>query len=118
MRTINISVTEEQRNFVDQMVGKLGFANRSELIRTILRRVKAIPEFVEEPKAVQLSPKAINRYNKMIEDIESGKVSTYEARDVKDLLDQLYGRKSPVLSTFSKKLQKKNSSIPQIITKV
>jgi len=104
MRTINISVTEEQRNFVDQMVDKLGFANRSEFFRTIVRMIKANPKVIEEPKVMQLSPKAIKRYNKIIENIESGKESVYEAHDVKDLLDQLYGRKSPVQSKVSKKL--------------
>jgi len=89
MRTINISVTEEQRNFVDQMVDKLGFANRSELFRTVIRIVKANPKVIEEPKVVQLSPKAIKRYNKIIDDIESGKVKTYKAKNVKDLMSHL-----------------------------
>ena len=110
MRTINISVTEEQKNFVDQLVNKLGFANRSELFRTMIRMVKANPKIVEEPKVVQLSPSAIKRYNKILDDIESGKETLYEARDVKDLLDQLYGRKSPIQSKVSKKLQEKNRS--------
>ena len=104
MRTINISVTEEQRNFVDQMVGKLGFANRSEFFRTIVRMIKANPKVIEEPRVVQLSPSAIKRYNKIIDDIESGKEPVYEAHDVKDLLDHLYGRKSPVQSKVPKKL--------------
>lgn len=104
MRTINISVTEEQRNFVDQMVDKLGFANRSEFFRTIVRMIKANPKVIEEPKFVQLSPKAIKRYNKIIDDIESGREPVYESRNVKDLLAQLYGAKSPVQSKVSKKL--------------
>jgi len=89
MRTINISVTEEQRNFVDQMVEKLGFANRSELFRTVIRMVKANPKVIEEPKVVQLSPKAIKRYNKIIDDIESGKVKTFKTKNVKDLMSHL-----------------------------
>lgn len=104
MRTINISITEEQGRFIDQLVGKFGFANRSELFRTIIRRIKVSPNLVEEPKAVQLTPSAIKRYNKIIADIESGKEPVYEAKDVKNLLDQLYGRKSPVQSKISKKL--------------
>lgn len=104
MRTINISVTEEQRNFVDQLVDKLGFANRSELFRTVIRMVKANPKVIEEPRVVQLSPKAIKRYNKIIDDIESGREPVYEARDVKELLAHLYGAKSPVQSKVPKKL--------------
>ena len=110
MQTINISVTDEQRRFVDELVSKLGFANRSEFFRTILRRVKVSPNIVEEPKPVQLSPNAVKRYNKMIDDIGSGKTLLYKAEGVNDLLDQLYGRKSPVLSSVSKKFSKKNYS--------
>ena len=49
-------------------------------------------------------------FDKILDDIESGKETLYEARDVKDLLDQLYGRKSPIQSKVSKKLQEKNRS--------
>jgi Arc/MetJ-type ribon-helix-helix transcriptional regulator len=104
MRTINISVTDEQRKYIDQLVSKLDFANRSEFFRTIIRRVRTSPELMEEPKVVQLSAKAIKRYNKMIDDIESGRELTYKTENVSDLLDQLHGRKSPVLSKVSKKL--------------
>ncbi|OGY16286.1 MAG: hypothetical protein A2785_01705 [Candidatus Chisholmbacteria bacterium RIFCSPHIGHO2_01_FULL_49_18] len=86
MRTINISVTDDQRKLVDRLVTKLGFANRSEFFRTLLRRITTNPELVEEPK---LSTKALRRYEKMIRDIDSGKVKTFKADSVEDLMEHL-----------------------------
>lgn len=109
MKTMNVSVTEEQVRFIDKLVKKHDFANRSELVRLVLRRVKTNPSyFLDQEPAVQLSPKAIKRYNKMDEGIASGKEPVYIAKDVDDLLDQLHGRKSPVLAKVSETFRKKN----------
>ena len=89
MQTINISITDDQKGVVDQLVAQLGFANRSELFRTVLRKIKSSPQIIKEPDAIQLSPKAIKRYNKMIDDIESGKVKTFTANNTKELMDHL-----------------------------
>ena len=89
MQTLNISVTDDQKKFVDKLVQKEGFANRSELFRRLIRFVKANPISIEEANAVQLSPKAIKRYNKMSEEIESGKVKTFTAKTTKELMDHL-----------------------------
>lgn len=105
MRTINISVTEEQAEFVDKIVIEHDFANRSELVRALIRNLKTNPATFQS-SSVQLSAKAIKRYNKMDKDIASGKEPVYVAKDVNDLFDQLDGRKSPVLAKLPKKLQK------------
>ena len=55
----------------------------------------------EKYPPVKLSPKAIKRYNKLFDDIDSGKEPLYEAKNVNDLLDQLYGKKDPVQSKIS-----------------
>lgn len=89
MQTINISVTQEQKKLVDKLVEKLDFANRSELIRTLLRRVEASPEVLKEPKIVKLSPKAAKRYDRMVEEIESGKAKTKTFNSVDDLMEDL-----------------------------
>jgi len=89
MQTINISVTDEQKEYVDKLVRKEGFANRSELFRRLIRFIKSNPETIEEPKAVQLSPKAIKRYNKIADEIDSGKAKLFEAKTTKDLMEHL-----------------------------
>ena len=110
MQTINISVTDEQRRFVDELVNTLGFANRSELFRTVIRKIKAVPVILEEPKAFKLSSKKIKKYDQMLDDIESGREELYTTNSVADLTDHLYGSKSKVKvhKKVSKKLQKKN----------
>ncbi len=102
---MNISVTEEQVKFIDKLVIEHDFANRSELMRILVRKLKANPDMLQEP-SVQLSEKAIKRYNKISEDIASGKEKVYVAESVEDLFDQLDGRKNPVLARLPKKLQK------------
>ena len=46
MRTVNISLTDYQTKEIDQAVGKLGFANRSEFFRTLLRVFLKRPEVI------------------------------------------------------------------------
>ena len=48
MSTVNISLPEKQANYIDMLVGKYGFANRSEFIRSIIRLVVYKPDLVEE----------------------------------------------------------------------
>ena len=48
MSTVNISLPEKQANYIDMLVVKYGFANRSEFIRSIIRLVVYKPDLVEE----------------------------------------------------------------------
>lgn len=41
MTTVNISLTDEQAQFVDACVTAYGFANRSEFFRTMIRKISA-----------------------------------------------------------------------------
>ncbi|MGB9707680.1 MAG: ribbon-helix-helix domain-containing protein [Microgenomates group bacterium] len=47
MSTVNISLPSAQANYIDQLVVKYGFANRSELIRSIIRLVIYQPELIK-----------------------------------------------------------------------
>jgi len=46
MSTVNISLPSSQANYIDQLVVKYGFANRSEFIRSIIRLVAYKPNLV------------------------------------------------------------------------
>jgi Arc/MetJ-type ribon-helix-helix transcriptional regulator len=92
MQTLNISVTDDQKKMVDNLVLKMGFANRSEFFRTALRKIKVQPQIIEQHPPVQLSKKAIKRYDKMTEEIESGKIKTFKANSVEELMDHLTGK--------------------------
>ena len=86
MKTVNISLTEDQTNMVDQAVINLGFANRSEFFRTLLRVFLKKPEVlsIEEDfimkspdtksaKKVLESFKATGKYSKaFLKDFEAG----------------------------------------------
>lgn len=48
MSTINISLPEKQANYIDMLVSKYGFANRSEFVRTVIRLVVYKPDLIEE----------------------------------------------------------------------
>ena len=48
MSTINISLPSDQVKFVDQLVDKFGFANRSEFIRSVIRLLRHKPEIITD----------------------------------------------------------------------
>ena len=77
----------------------MGFSSLQESIRVWLTQiVRQTPSVRYEEPAVQLSPKAIRRYTKMMDDMESGKEPVYIAHSADDFFDQLYGRKPKVQS--------------------
>lgn len=81
---------EAEREALEQ-----GFSSLQEAVRVFLKKLahKAIGLRFEEP-TIQLSQKAIKRYNLIDEDIKAGR-NVYEARDVKDLMRQLHENPLP-----------------------
>ena len=69
-----------------------GFSSLQEAVRIFLHGLanKETRVKFEEP-AVQLSPKAVRRYNRLLHNIETGKEPVYEAKSVKDLMKHLMG---------------------------
>lgn len=97
MKTVNISLTEDQTKMVDQAVVNLGFANRSEFFRTLLRVFTKKPQVLEEAtdfpmrspitkssKKVLGGFKATGKYSKeFLKDLEEGlKDSDYFINDL------------------------------------
>lgn len=77
----------------------MGFSSLQESVRVWLAQtIKQTPILRYEEPAVQLSPRAIGRYNKIMDDMESGNEPVYVAHSADDLLDQLYGRKPKIRS--------------------
>lgn len=81
---------EAEREAMEQ-----GFSSLQEAVRVFLKKLadKAIGLRFEEP-TIQLSQKAIKRYNRIDEDIKMGR-NVYEARDAKDLMRQLHENPIP-----------------------
>lgn len=83
MRTvIQVPVSSEFRKEAEKEAERQGFSSLQDLVRLFLRKFidRKLEVTFEEP-AVQLSPRAIKRYNKMIKEIESGKVKMQSFSD-------------------------------------
>src|SRR3989338_6376644 len=99
MKTVNISLTEDQTKMVDQAVVNLGFANRSEFFRSLLRVFNKKPEVLSDAsdfpmkspdtksaKKVMASFEATGKYTKgVLKDLEEGlKSSDFFVNDLPD----------------------------------
>lgn len=74
----------------------MGFSSLQETVRLFLHKLAAGAmhmEFTTLDADEYVSPKALARYDKMERNIKSGKEPVYQATNVQDMLDQLYGRK-------------------------
>lgn len=75
----------------------MGFSSLQETVRLFLNKLARGTMHVELTTMdadEYVSPRAIARYDKMIKDIESGKVKTTIAHSVKELMEQLNGTAS------------------------
>lgn len=96
---LQVPMPPELKSKAEAASARMGFSSLQESIRVWLSNiVRQTPIVRYEESPVQLSPRAIRRYNKMIDDIDSGKEPVYIAHDTKDFFDQLYGRKPKVQS--------------------
>ncbi len=80
------------KNLRDQAVSKaqkMGFSSLQEAVRVFLSKLATGDINITFEETVQLSPKAIKRYNKMIDEIESGKVKSKTFTDVDSLTAHL-----------------------------
>lgn len=80
------------KNLRDQAASKaeeMGFSSLQEVIRLFLNKIAAGEIDVKIEPTVQLSPKAIKRYNKMINELESGKVKPKSFTDVDSMMEYL-----------------------------
>lgn len=83
MTTINISITNDQAKFIDQVAKKFNFDNRSELIRSFIRLVQFQPKLID--KAINF-PFIIPDTNSRSEVLDSfQKTGKYSQAFLKDL---------------------------------
>jgi Arc/MetJ-type ribon-helix-helix transcriptional regulator len=87
MSTVNISLPENQANYIDMLVGKYGFANRSEFIRSLIRLVVHKPELVEEASTFPFVAPKEKSIKKIMEAFS--KNSRYSKEFLKDLKEGL-----------------------------
>lgn len=89
MSTVNISLPEKQANYIDMLVAKYGFANRSEFIRSIIRLVVYKPDLVEVAATFPFIAPKVRSVKKIVSAFDkSGHYSTEFLRDLKEGLNQ------------------------------
>lgn len=88
---LQIPISKELRLRAEAAALEEGFSSLQESVRLFLQKLakKALSiTFYEPPKAVQLSPKAVRRYNKMLDDIEKGRNIT-KTKNLEELFQLL-----------------------------
>lgn len=83
---IQVPVSADLREKAEIAASKQGFSSVQEMVRVFLTQVASDEinvKFTEKP--VVLSPKKAAEYDKMIEDVKSGRVKTKTFKDVKSL---------------------------------
>jgi antitoxin component of RelBE/YafQ-DinJ toxin-antitoxin module len=96
-RTIlQVPIQKTIKDEATQAAYNMGFSSLQEAIRIMLFKLAKgeMTISVKEEKTVQLSPKAIKRYNKLFEDIESGKEKVYSHNSVDEFLKHLHSLES------------------------
>lgn len=92
MRTVlQVPVNTSVRRDAEKQALEQGFSSLQEAIRVFLKKLAqgTLGITFEEEEVVHLSPKAEKRYEKMLQDIKSGKEKMYKAESVEDLMRQL-----------------------------
>ncbi|KKQ08904.1 hypothetical protein A3E66_04705 [Candidatus Daviesbacteria bacterium RIFCSPHIGHO2_12_FULL_37_16] len=87
MKTVNISLTEQQTQMVDQAVNELGFANRSEFFRTLLRVFNRKPEVISDIEDFPMKGPSTKSAKEVLEGFK--KVGKYSKGFLKDLEEGL-----------------------------
>lgn len=85
---LQVPVTVQLRSEAEREAIRQGFSSLQDLVRLFLRKLADGLLRVNLEEGIQLSPKAIKRYDKMHEDFKAG-LNFYTATSVKDLIKRL-----------------------------
>lgn len=87
MTTVNISLTEDQLKWVDKTSSKLGFANRSEFFRGLLRFATQKEDILKEVQAFPFEAAESDSVENVMKDFR--KTGKYSQAFLKDLEEGL-----------------------------
>lgn len=90
--TLQIPMDTTLRIRATKAAKTMGFSSLQETVRLFLHKLAAGAMHLELTTLnadEYVSPKALARYDKMVKDIDSGKVKTTVAHSVKELMEQL-----------------------------
>lgn len=83
MTTVNVSLTSLQVKWMDEMSDKLGFANRSEFVRSLLRFVSGRPDLLSGVGTFPFTAPSTRSKTRILADFK--KTGKYSAAFLKDL---------------------------------
>ncbi|HJZ05933.1 hypothetical protein A2634_01510 [Candidatus Amesbacteria bacterium RIFCSPHIGHO2_01_FULL_48_32] len=87
---LQVPISKALRDKAAKSALSQGFSSLQEAVRVFLNQLSSQAIRVTfEPQPVQLSHKAIRKYNKMSEDVKSGKVKTVGFTDVDEMFKYL-----------------------------
>lgn len=92
MKTVlQVPLSVDLRRSAERKALEQGFSSLQEVVRIFLKKLSrgAIGIALNDEESVQLSARAIKRYNKISEDFRKGK-NVYSAKSVDDLMLQLH----------------------------
>jgi Arc/MetJ-type ribon-helix-helix transcriptional regulator len=80
---MNISLPADQITFIDNLVVDLGYANRSELMRSIVRFIKREPKVLSQTEVFPMNPPSTRSRSKILAEFQD--TSLYNKGFMKDL---------------------------------
>lgn len=84
---MNISLPAEQISFIDNLTSRYGFANRSELVRSVFRLLKHQPEILAKESILEFKSPPIRSRARIMKDFKE--TGLYNKGFLKDLEDGL-----------------------------
>ena len=87
---LQVPISKSLRDQAGSAASRLGFSSLQEAVRVFLAQLPTqAVKITFETAPVQLSPKAITRYNKRIDEIESGKAKLKSFASVDEMFNYL-----------------------------
>jgi len=86
---LQVPLDQRLKNEAEQAARAQGFSSLQEVVRVFLSKFAKKTIGITFEENIQLSRRVINRYNKMTDDIEKGKVKTKTFTDVDTLMKHL-----------------------------
>lgn len=88
MATINISITDKQNKFIDQVTDSYGFDNRSEFFRNLIRLIQFKPELIHQASIFPFGEISTKSRSEIMDKLtKSGKYSKEFLIDMKEGLE-------------------------------
>lgn len=88
MTTVNISITDNQAKFIDQLAKDYNFDNRSELIRSFIRLFQFRPQLIDEAMEFPFKEPSTHSRSEIYNSIaKTGKYSKEFLKDLKEGLE-------------------------------